>query len=94
MLRTLKKISKNSKFGILLWEETAHWKDIADELKPQSMHLYEQTINKDLAKNIKNEGYELYIYTVNSIELANELYSIGVDGVFTDMANIFDKKLY
>lgn len=94
MLRTLKKISKNSKFGILLWEETEHWKDIADELKPQSMHLYDQTINKDLAKNIKNEGYELYIYTVNSTELANELYSIGVDGVFTDMPNIFDKKLY
>ncbi|MEI0531969.1 glycerophosphodiester phosphodiesterase family protein [Brachyspira pilosicoli] len=94
MLRTLKKISKHSKFGILLWEETNHWKDIADELKPQSMHLYDKTINKELAKNIKNEGYELYIYTVNSIELANELYSMGVDGVFTDMPNIFDKKLY
>ena len=94
MLRTLKKISKSSKFGILLWEETAHWKDIADELKPKSMHLYDKTINKELVKNIKNEGYEIYVYTVNSIELANELYSIGADGVFTDMPNIFDKKLY
>lgn len=94
MLRRLKKISKNSKFGILLWEDTSHWKEIADELKPQSMHLYDKTINKDLVKKIKNEGYEIYIYTVNSLELANELYSIGVDGIFTDMPNIFDKRLY
>ena len=94
MLRTLKKISKNSKFGILLWEETGYWKDIADELKPKSIHLYDKTINKDLVKNIKNEGYEIYVYTVNSLEFANALYSIGVDGVFTDMPNIFDKKLY
>lgn len=94
MLRTLKKISKNSKFGILLWEETDHWKEIADELKPQSMHLYYKTIDKELAEKIKNEGYEIYIYTINSIELANELYSIGADGVFTDMPDIFNPSMY
>ena len=47
MLRTLKKISKSAKFGILLWEETDNWKDIADELKPQSMHLYDQTVTEN-----------------------------------------------
>ena len=94
MLRTLKKISKNAKFGILLWEETDNWKDIADELKPQSMHLYDQTVTEKLAKDIKNENYELYVYTVNSVELANKLYSMGVDGVFTDMPDIFSKDLY
>ena len=58
------------------------------------MHLYDRTIDKELAKKIKNEGYEIYIYTVNSIELANELYSIGVDGVFTDMPDIFNPSMY
>lgn len=94
MLRTLKKISKSAKFGILLWEETDNWKDIADELKPQSMHLYDQTVTEKLAKDIKKENYELYVYTVNSVDLANKLYSIGVDGVFTDMPDIFLKDLY
>lgn len=94
MLRTLKKISKSAKFGILLWEETDNWKDIADELKPQSMHLYDQTVTEKLAKDIKKENYELYVYTVNSVDLANKLYSYGVDGVFTDMPDIFSKDLY
>lgn len=91
MLRILKDADKNAKFGILFYDKTEHWKEISDELKPQSIHLFDKTVNKKLIENIKNENYEIYVYTVNSLELANEFYSIGVDGIFTDMPDIFIK---
>ena len=87
----LKDADKNAKFGILFYDKTEHWKEISDELKPQSIHLFDKTVNKKLIENIKNENYEIYVYTVNSLELANEFYSIGVDGIFTDKPDIFIK---
>lgn len=53
--------------------------------------MFDKTVNKKLIENIKNENYEIYVYTVNSLELANEFYSIGVDGIFTDKPDIFIK---
>ncbi len=89
MLRTLKALDSNAKFGILLWEETKDWKVIADELKPQAMNLYDQTVTKELASEIKQEGYEIYVYTVNDKDDAKRLLDMGVDGIITDCPDKF-----
>ncbi|OON98924.1 MAG: hypothetical protein ATN35_02895 [Epulopiscium sp. Nele67-Bin004] len=84
MLRRLKKVDPQAKFRVLLWEDTTIWRDIADELQPQAIHLYDQTVTQELVDDIKNENYELYVYTVNDKELGNTLLDMGVDGIFTD----------
>ncbi|MGL5956186.1 MAG: glycerophosphodiester phosphodiesterase [Brevinema sp.] len=89
MLRTLKSLDPKALFGILLWEETDHWKEIADELHPQAIHLYDKTVTPSLIADIKKENYEIYVYTVNDQESVEQFFKMGVDGIFTDKPNLF-----
>lgn len=94
MLRRLKQQDPHAEFGILLWEDVSHWKEIADELQPQAMHLYDQTISQELINAIKKEHYEIYVYTVNELQQYEMLQKMGIDGIFTDKIQIFDKEKY
>lgn len=56
------------------------------------IHPQNEGLTKEKVKEIKKKGYKINVWTVNSLARANELFSWGVDGVFTDIADRFPKK--
>jgi len=94
MLYRLKEQDSNAQFGILLWENTSNWREIARGLNSQAIHLYDQTVTQDLVSKIRESEYEVYVYTVNDENIGEDLINIGVNGIFTDRPQIFDKKFY
>ena len=41
-------------------------------------------VNENRVKLIKERGFKVFVYTVNSPKKAEELFNMGVDGIFTD----------
>ena len=69
----------------MLWEEIpADWRAQVAELTVQGIHTDHRTLSPDLAGEIKAAGLALACYTVNEPQRARELWSWGVDAVFTD----------
>jgi len=44
--------------------------------------------NRGIIEFLKSNGKKVNVWTVNDIEKANELISIGIDGIFTDNPNL------
>lgn len=45
--------------------------------------------NRELIKLLKSKGKEVNVWNLNNANLANELISLGVDGIITDNPNLF-----
>jgi glycerophosphoryl diester phosphodiesterase len=58
--------------------------DYLRELKVDACHLNNNYIDKHIVKKLKKAGYFINVYTVNDTIRAKELFSIGINGVFTD----------
>ncbi len=83
-LKYLREASKECLIGFLMHDWLDDWKHVADELQCVSMNVNEEIMTKERAQAIKQAGYQLLCYTVNHAERAKELYSWGVDAVFSD----------
>lgn len=66
----------------------SNWKTILQELEAENLHCDHNNLTPELASEIKNEGYGLACYTVNDLTRAQELFSWGVDAIFTDRVDI------
>ncbi len=84
----LKLINKyNKKYAIAVLDEDIKRKNILSYLKDLNAQTY--NINKELVKEeliieLRKEGIETLVYTVNDKKIIDELFKIGVKGVFTD----------
>lgn len=83
-LQTLRKHSPQAMLGLLLHEWEAGWEEIAESLQCVSVHVNEEIMTPTAAKKIKNMNKALLCYTVNNPRRAKQLYSWGVDAVFSD----------
>ncbi len=70
--------------GLLLEDHAANWLDLAQNLKADTVNIWDQTATPEWVAEIKAEGYGLLVYTVNDAARAQQLIGWGVDGVFTD----------
>jgi glycerophosphoryl diester phosphodiesterase len=70
--------------GLLLDHWDNNWMSVALVLRCASIHCKESIITKERAKQVKDEGYKLLVYTINQLVRARELWSLGVDSVFSD----------
>ena len=84
MLRKLKSLDPNASFGILLWDDFSNWQILSEELKPVSIHFKESIVTKKLVREVLAKGYKIYTHTVNDEDRAKELFSFGVNGIFSD----------
>ena len=57
---------------------------LIDEIKPFSLHLYNEYLDIDLVRQIQQKGVRVMVFTVNKPERVHELRSAGIDGIFTD----------
>lgn len=70
--------------GLLLGKWRKDWQHVASDLRCVSIHVKQKLLNPKRVAEIKNAGYQLLAYTVNDLANARELWSWGVDTVFSD----------
>jgi len=51
------------------------------------IHPVSNGLTKEKIKKMQDYGYQINVWTVDSISRARELFSYGVDGVFTNIAD-------
>jgi glycerophosphoryl diester phosphodiesterase len=84
-LRFLRKYSPDCLIGLLLHEWKEDWQKICETLNCVSLHVNHEIMTPAFAQQIKMQGLLLLCYTVNDIARARELFSFGVDAVFSDV---------
>lgn len=87
-LRALRLHSPNCLLGLLLHDWEPDWEHICESLNCVSVHVYQEIMTKEMAYKIKGMGRLLLCYTVNDPARAKELYSWGVDAVFSDAPDL------
>ena len=67
--------------------EKKHPKDLLLYLKKLDVHAYnceDSLVDKKLVKLLKDANYKINVFTVNNKKRKKELFSLGVDAIFTD----------
>ena len=85
VLQYLRRYSPDCAIGLLLYEWDPGWEKTCTELNCESIHVYDGILTEKKALKIKAMGKLLLCYTVNDPLRAAELYSWGVDAVFSDV---------
>lgn len=83
-LHFLRRHAPNCLLGLLLHEWEPGWKDICSSLDCASVHINQEIMTRENAQVVKAMNKPLLCYTVNDPVRARELYSWGVDAVFSD----------
>ncbi len=83
-LEEMRKIAPQCQLGLLMHQWLPDWQNICDKLNCISVHMSQEIVTPENAKKIKNTQRSLLCYTVNDPFRANELFSFGVDAVFSD----------
>lgn len=88
-LRKIRSLDKNIPIGLLLYRWTRRWKRLVNELDCISVHCQHRSLTPRRIKALKKQNCSILAYTVNSIEAGKRLFSLGVDGIFTDYPEHF-----
>jgi len=83
-LELLRQYAPECHMGLLLHEWVPGWQDICTSLNCASVHVYDDILTEKSAKQIKSMNKGLLCYTVNNPARAKQLFSWGVDAVFSD----------
>ncbi|MCD6045046.1 MAG: ugpQ [Gammaproteobacteria bacterium] len=70
--------------GFLLSRWLSEWERVAVFLNAVSIHCNEKILTQKRLSLLKQSKYSVLAYTVNSVARAEELFSSGVDGIFSD----------
>jgi len=66
----------------------ADWPDMITRYGCVSLHCYEPYVTPELVHDVHGQGYRLHVFTVNDPAKAKQLFSWGVDAVFTDRPDV------
>ncbi len=85
-------ISPDVPRGFLLdkWEED--WYETVESLGCKSVHFNQKCLTAERVAEIKQKGVLLLAYTVNGKRRANQLFSLGVDAIFSDYPELLSQK--
>lgn len=86
-LQCLRQHAPSAQRALLMHDWNPEWRLIADELQCTSINVYQEELNVARAQEIKHDKRMLLSYTVNDPDRAEQLFSWGVDAVFSDMAD-------
>lgn len=84
-LNYLRQYSPECQIGLLLHEWEPNWQTLCQSLNCASVHVNQEIMSAGAAQEIKKMNKALLCYTVNNPMRAKELYSWGVDAVFSDV---------
>lgn len=83
-LQTARTISSSTALGLLKDEWEPDWQMKCEALACASLNLNQKIVDRHRIQEIKSRGYSVFCYTVNDRMRAQELYSMGVDALFSD----------
>ena len=83
-LYALRKQHESMPLGLLLDKWDDNWLATANTLKCHSVNLGLDFIDATMVQSICNEGYLVMCYTVNERLVAEELFDVGVNAIFSD----------
>jgi glycerophosphoryl diester phosphodiesterase len=75
--------------GLLFDAVPTDWLQRLQALDCLSLHCNARKLDEKLALAIKDAGYGLAAWTVNDPALAEKLFAMGVDAIFTDRLDLF-----
>ena len=84
VLHIVRQYSAASHLGLLMHHWLPEWQQLCDKLQCAAVDVNEKIIDPDKVKQIKATQRLVLAYTVNDSQRAQELFSWGVDAVFTD----------
>lgn len=87
-LYSVRELDSLCNLGLLMHEWIPNWEVICDELKCVSVNPNEKIVNQDLIQKFKSTGRSVFCYTVNDKSRAKELFSWGVDAVYSDCPDV------
>lgn len=85
VLKWVRSFSEESIIGFLMDEWSADWKMICDDIRASAVDVNAKILTPHRVQDIKATKRKLLAYTVNDQQRAKELFSWGVDAVFTDL---------
>lgn len=83
-LELLRKNSTTSCLGFLMHEWLNDWERICDQLNCVTVNVNHAILNAEIIAEIKATNRLLLSYTVNEVKRAKELFTLGVDAVFSN----------
>ena len=86
------KLPKTPK-GYLTEKVDENWEKHILDTDYASIHLNHKTITNSKVELIKAKGYKILCYTVNEPLIANKLFELGIDSVFTDYPQRISQRL-
>lgn len=87
-LLLLRSLSPEMPIGLLFDSWTPDWEKEAKKVNPYSIHYNWKALTKKRVETIKCKGYKLFAYTVNDSRRAKQLFSWGLDAVFSDYPDL------
>lgn len=84
ILFEVRKQMPNAFIGVLIHEWFKGWEKVCKELNCFSVHVNEEILTLNKIRAIKEMDKKVLSYTVNTVKRAHELFSQGVDALFTD----------
>lgn len=95
ILKQLKEKAPEFTVAALFYSLPRNWGSHISSLDCISVNLHYLTLldhaPKETIESIHQQGYKVLCYTVNDLHIAEKLFSLGVDGIFT---NYIDRMLY
>lgn len=83
-LETVKALAPELNLGYITDRWPADWQEILSHLKGVSLNINHRVLSAQKVQTVKQAGYRVLAYTVNDVKQALELFSWGVDSVFSD----------
>jgi len=83
-LREIKQAKPLLRTGALCASVMIDYAKFAQDLEAWSINLCLESINQEIVNDAHNRGLKVLVYTVNDVRQFEDLFQMGVDGVFTD----------
>lgn len=88
-VREFAELCPDVKRGVILEAHPIGHAECAERAHAHYIIVYYETVNAEFVADAHARNIQVFAYTVNSVEIANELTKIGVDGIFTNYPNLF-----
>lgn len=84
ILQYVRQYSANALLGLLMDKWLKDWQQLADSLDCVAVNVNQKLLTTERVTSIKNSGRQVLAYTVDELSRARELFSLGVDAVFSN----------
>ncbi len=84
----LRQRDAQARLGLLMDQWMENWEWNAESLACDTVHLNQLIATPKRIDAIKKTQRKVFCYTVNTIKLAENLFDMGVDGIFSDHADL------